>query len=223
MGRYYIVMGMLLVSALVSWSLARMQSEGYEVRLKEFPMTMGLYRGRDVELKREDIVYAVLETTSVLSRVYENSNAKGEVVDLLLTYFERGHRGFHPPEVSFVASGNTIIRAGIVRIPLGNGESAPQLEANMFLGKTPTGEVLFLYWFGIGEQLMASYYKGSAYLLWSNLLQRPRAASMVRLALPVVNGDLERTMATAKEFIRQVVPVLPEYLTERPRTGAPRG
>ena len=221
-GRYYIVIGMLLVSSLVSWSLVRMRPEGYEVRLKEFPTTVGAYQGRDVELKREDLVYAVLETTAVLSRVYENSNAKGEVVDLLVTYFERGHRGFHPPEVSFVASGNTIVRSGIVRIPLGNGERASQLEANMFLGNTPTGEVVFLYWFAVGEQLMASYYKGSAYLLWSSVLRRPRPASMVRVALPVVNGDLEKTMATAEEFIRQLVPVLPEYLTERPRTRAPR-
>ena len=92
----------------------------------------------------------------------------------------------------------------------------------MFLGNTPTGEVVFLYWFAVGEQLMASYYRGSAYLLWSSVLRRRRPASMVRVALPVVNGNLERTMATAEEFIRQLVPVLPEYLTERPRTRVPR-
>lgn len=213
---------MLLVSAVLSWSLARSQGEGYEVRLSEFPMTIGSYSGRNVEMKREDVVYAVLETTAVLSRAYESSNAKGEVVDLLVTYFQRGHRGFHPPEVSFVASGNTIIKSGIVHIPLADGENALRLEANMFVGKTPNGEVLFLYWFGIGERLMASYYKGSAYLLWSTLLQRPSAASMVRVALPVVNGDLEKTMAAAREFIRQIVPILPEYLTEHPRVGSPR-
>jgi EpsI family protein len=184
-------------------------------------MALGSWQGRNVELKRAERVYAVLETTSVLSRVYEKSSAKGEVVDLLVTYFERGHRGFHPPEVSFVASGNTIIKSGIVRIPLADGENAPRLEANMFLGNTPTGEVLFLYWFGIGERLMASYSKGSAYLLWNTVLQRPSPASMVRLALPVVNGDLEKTMATAREFIWQIAPILPEYLTEHPRLGSP--
>lgn len=221
--RYYVVIGMLLLSALLSWSLARSQGEGYEIRLNEFPMAIGSWQGRNVEQKgkEKELVYAVLETTAILSRVYENSNAKSQVVDLLVTYFERGHRGFHPPEVSFVASGNTIIKSGIVRIPLADGENSPQLEANMFVGKTPRGEVLYLYWFGIGERLMASYYKGSLYLLWDTFLQRPKPASMVRVALPVGTGGIEKTMVEAEEFIRQVVPVLPEYLVERPRAGSP--
>lgn len=219
--RYSVVAGMLLVSALLSWALARSQAQGYQVRLHEFPMTIGSWKGRDAELGRADRVYAVLETRAVLDRAYENSSARGEVVNLLVTYFERGHRGFHPPEVSFVASGNMIVKSAVVRIALADGANAPQLEANMFLGKTPTGEMLFLYWFGIGDRLMASYYKGSAYLLWNAILQRPGPASMVRMALPVVNGDLEKTMATARQFIRQIVPVLPEYLTERSRAGPP--
>lgn len=216
MRRYYVVIVMFLVSALLSWELARSQWEEYEARLSELPMTIGSWQGRDVELKRAERVYAVLETSVMLSRVYKNSSTRSERVDLLVTYFKRGHRGFHPPEVSFVASGNTIIKSGTVRIPLGDGVNAPQLEANMFLGRTPAGEELFLYWFGIGERWMASYYKGSAYLLWNTLLRRPSPASMVRVALPVVNGDLEKTMGAAREFIRQLMLVLPEYLKEHP-------
>lgn len=212
---------MLLISALLSWGVGRRQGEGYEVRLREFPMTVGSWQGRDVTLAKLDTVYAVLETTAVLSRLYENRNATGEAVDLLVTYFERGQRGFHPPEVSFVASGNTVIKSGIVRIPLSDDQNAPQLEANMFVGRTRDGEVLFLYWFGIGERVMANYYKGSVYLLWNAIVQRPSPASMVRIALPMLDGDLSKTLATAGGFVRQIVPVLPEYLTERPRTGPP--
>lgn len=211
---------MLLVSAVFGWALARSQAEGYQVRLHEFPMTIGSWKGRDVELNRADRVFAVLETSALLHRVYANPDASGEIVNVLVTYFERGHRGFHPPEVSFVASGNTILKSGVVRIPLSDGVNAPQLEANMFLGRTPTGHVLFLYWFGIGDRLMASYYKGSAYLLWNAILQQPGPASMVRVAIPMPNDDLDKTMGTAREFIRQVVPVLPEYLTERPRADS---
>ncbi len=219
MKRYYVVIGMLLVSALASWALGRSRSMGYKVRLNELPMTLGSWRGRNIELTRIDRVYAVLETTAVLTRIYENSSAKGEAVDLLVTYFERGHRGFHPPEVSFVAAGNTIVKSGIARVALADGENARQLEANMFVGKTPAGEVLFLYWFGIGDRLMASYYEGSLYLLWDSLLERYSPASMVRLALPVTTGDLEKTMAVAREFIQQIVPILPEYLIERRSVG----
>ena len=217
--RYYVVIGMLLLSALLSRSLAESQGKGYEVRLNEFPMAIGSWQGRNVERKgkEKELIYAVLETSTVLSRVYQNSDAKSRVVDLLVTYFERGHRGFHPPEVSFVAAGNTIIKSGIVRIPLGGAGNSRQLEANMFVGRTPKGEVLYLYWFGIGERLMASYYRGSLHLLWDTFLQRPRPASMVRVALPVVTGDIEKTMEEAGEFIQQIVPVLPEYLVERPR------
>jgi len=218
MRRYYIVIGMFLLSAAMSLSVVKSQARQYEVRLKDLPTTIGRYQGRDAGLGREDLVYAVLETAAVLNRVYARPESQGDRVDVLITYFERGHRGFHPPEVSFVASGNSIVRSGIVRIPLAG--RAPELEANMFLGKTPHGETLFLYWFGIGERWMASYYKGSANLLWNALLRRPSAASMVRLALPVVNGNIEATLATAGEFTRQLMLLLPEYLKELPVDGS---
>lgn len=216
--RYGVVIGMLAVSAALSLWLVRAGQENYEVRLREFPLTVGEWRGRDVTLGKPDMVYAVLETSAVLSRVYRHS-ADGETVDLLVTYFERGHRGFHPPEVSFVAGGNTIIRSGLVPIALGDGAGSPSLEANMFLGATPTGQVLFLYWFGIGDQWTPSYVKGSAHLLWNAMRRRRSAASMVRIAVPVTGGDVERTMMTAQQFTRLILPLLPGYLTEQPRAG----
>lgn len=217
MRRYRIAAGLLITSALVSWVVARSQAARYEVNLNELPMTIGSWEGRNIDLKRADLVYEVLETSAVLSRVYVRRDGQGETVDLLVTYFERGHRGFHPPEVSFVASGNTITRSDRVSIPLAGAASGPPLETNRFLGNTPTGDVLYLYWFSIGDDVMASYYKGSVYLLWNAVLQRPRPASMVRVALPIVGGDLERTMVTAGEFIRLLVPTLAHYLIERPR------
>ena len=216
--RYAVVIGMLAVSAAFSlWSVGTRQ-EDYEVRLREFPLTVGEWRGQDVVLAKPDMVYAVLETSAVLSRVYRRPG-EGDTVDLLVTYFERGHRGFHPPEVSFVAGGNTISRSGLVRVGLGDSGGSPRLEANMFLGTTPTGQELFLYWFGIGDRWTASYLKGSVQLLWNAVWRRRSAASMVRIALPVAGGDVERTLATAQQFTRLILPLLPAYLTERSRAG----
>jgi EpsI family protein len=212
--RYAVVIGILAVSAVLSLWLARTGPEGYEVKLQELPLTLGEWMGRNEELGKPDMVYSVLETSAVLSRVYRRPR-RGDSVDLLVTYFERGHRGFHPPEVSFVAAGNRIIRSGLVRITLGAGAGSSQLEANMFLGETPAGQVLFLYWFGIGDQWMASYLKGSVQLLWNAMLRRRSAASMVRIAVPVVDEDVDRTMATARDFTRLILPLLPEYLTDR--------
>ena len=219
--RYAVVISMLAVSAALSLWLARAGQENYEVRLREFPLTVAEWRGRNVDLGKPDMVYAVLETSAVLSRVYRHSG-DGETVDLLVTYFEHGHRGFHPPEVSFVAGGNTIIRSGLVPIALGDGAGSSPLEANMFLGATPAGQVLFLYWFGIGDRWTPSYVKGSAQLLWNAMRRRRSAASMVRIAVPVTGGDVERTLMTAERFIRLILPLLPEYLTERSRAGDSR-
>lgn len=219
--RYAVVIGLLAVSAALSLWLARPGQEDYEVRLREFPLTLGEWTGRNVDLRKPDLVYGVLETSAVLSRVYRHAG-DGETVDLLVTYFEHGHRGFHPPEVSFVAGGNTIIRSGFVPIALGDGADSPPVETNMFLGATPAGQVLFLYWFGIGDRWTASYLKGSMQLLVNAMVRRPSAASMVRIAVPVTSGDVERTMATARQFIRLILPLLPEYLTERSRAGGSR-
>ena len=216
MRRYRIAAGLLIVSALGSWAVARSQAARYEVNLNELPRTIGSWEGRDIDEKQKDLVYAVLETSAVLSRRYVKRDGRGETVDLLVTYFDRGHRGFHPPEISFVASGKTIISSDRVVMPLTEAASGPRLEANRFVGKTPSGEVLYLYWFSIGDDLMASYYKGSVYLLWNAVVQRNSPASMVRVAVPMAAGDLDRTMATASDFIRVLVPILPHYLVERP-------
>ena len=121
MRRYRIAAGLLLGSALLSWSLAQSDAVRYEVRLNELPMTLGPWEGRTEALTRADLVHAVLETSAVLSRTYVTRDGRGDRIDLLITYFERGHRGFHPPEVSFVASGHTIVRADRVGIPLTDG------------------------------------------------------------------------------------------------------
>jgi EpsI family protein len=219
MKRYRITVGLLLASALVSWGLALSQAVGYGVRLDELPMTLGAWEGAPDRSTRLDLLQAVLETSTVLERTYVKRGGGGDRLALLVTYFERGHRGFHPPEVSFVASGHTIVRADHVAVLLSDDPSGPRLAANRFLGRTPTGEVLFLYWFGVGDEAMASYYRAFLVRLWDAVLQRPRPASMVRVALPVME-DVERTMATATEFVRLLVPVLADYLVERPRTPA---
>lgn len=219
--RYFIVIGLLLITAVLSWKLLQSQPQPHEIRLDEFPMTVGSWQGKDIELSRQDIVYAVLETKTLLTRLYVNSEAKDEIIDFFVIYAERTSRGFHPPEVCFVAGGRTIVKAGIVPIPLSDEENAPILKANMFLGKVPEGQkILFLYWFGIGDRLMANYYKSSLYLLRDTIRGKNSPATMVRVALPLVNDDFEKTMAIATDFIQQIIPILPEYLTERV-TSAP--
>ena len=68
---------------------------------------------------------------------------------------------------------------------------------------------------------MPSYYRSSAYRIWDAMWRRPTSASMVRVALPLVNGDVERTMATAEKFIGDLRPLLPRYLVEG-RRAEPR-
>ena len=213
--KYFFVIGMLLITAPLSWVLLKSQPRPYKIRLDEFPLTIGSWQGEDIKLNKRKLVYAVLETKTILSRLYVNSEAKNEVTDLLIIYSKRTQRGFPPPEISFVARGRTIIKSGIEYIPLSNKESAPKLEANMFLGKTPNGKVLFLYWFGIGDRLMANYYKSSLYLLWDTIKGKNVPTTMVRVALPLVDDDFDKTMAVATGFIRQIVPILPEYITKR--------
>lgn len=214
--RYLHVIGMLLITAALSWKLFGSQPQPYEIRLDEFPLTIGSWDGKKNEMKDLDLTYAVLETKTILSRTYVNSKAENRVVDFFVTYSEKTSRGFHPPEVSFVASGRKIVKAGIEYIPLAKREDAPMLEANMFLGEGAAGgRALYIYWFGIGDRLMANYYKSSLYLLWDTIRGKSSPAFMVRVALPLVNNDFDETMAAATDFIQQIVPVLPEYLTER--------
>ncbi len=219
--RYFLVIGMLLITALLSRGLLNSEPRAYKIRLKEFPLTIGSWQGRDIKRDQSALVYAVLESKTILSRLYINSAAKDEIVDLLVIYSKRSSRGFHPPEVSFVASGNTIIKSGIEYIPLSKGKNPPELEANMFLGKTPRGKVLFLYWFGIGDRLMANYYKSSLYLLWDTMRGKDSPATMVRVALPFAGNDFEKTLKVATGFIRKIVPILPEYIDRQATRVAP--
>ena len=62
---------------------------------------------------------------------------------------------------------------------------------------------------------MANYYKSSLYLLWDTMRGKTPPAFMVRVALPLVNNNFDETMVVATDFIQQIVPILPEYLTEQ--------
>ncbi len=214
--KYFIVIGLFLVTIFVSRELLYTPLRAYEIRLDEFPLTIGSWEGRDSALGHSlALIHAVLGTKAVLPRLYVNTEAEGQWIDLFVTYSEKDHRAFHPPAVSFIAAGGTIIKSGIEYIPLLNREKVPELRINMFLGKTPEGKVIYLYWFGIGDRLMANYYLSALYLLWDTIRGIDSPISMVRVAIPLIDGDFEKTMEVATGFIQQIVPLLPEYLVER--------
>ena len=218
--KYFIVIGLFLVTVFFSRELLYAPPRVYEIRLDEFPLTIGSWEGQASELSASiERIHAVLGTKAVLPRLYINSEAENQVIDLFVTYSEKDHRAFHPPGVSFVAAGNTIIKSGIECIPLLDREKVPELRVNMFLGKTPHGKIIYLYWFGIGDRLLANYYLSALYLLWDTIRGVDSPISMVRVAIPLIDDDLEKTMEVATGFIQQIVPLLPEYLVERVPPG----
>ena len=71
---------------------------------------------------------------------------------------------------------------------------------------------IVLYWFQSRGRFISSEYWQKIYLVIDSITKRRTDGSFVRLIAPVIDGDKEKALKDLKNFAREVIPVLEDYL-----------
>jgi EpsI family protein len=178
-------------------------------QLSSFPGTVGPWNGRDIPI--DERVQEVLGASDLLNRVYTNPDT-GRFISIFVAYYDSQKRGgaIHSPKNCLPGAGWNIVQGDIAPITL-PGRSEPA-EVNRVLIENGLNKQLVLYWYQSQGRIVASEYTAKMCLLWDAATKNRTDGAIVRIVVPMREGDEEAALKQATDFLGQAFPDLRELI-----------
>ena len=143
-------------------------------------------------------------------------NHIGRKVNVYVAYYESQSKGksIHTPASCLPGSGWSFNQSGTVKItniPGNNGT----YEVNRAVIQSVSRKQVTYYWFPVRGRILNNVYQLKIYNFWDALTQQRTDGALVRLITSVYEDEkLEDAEKRLQSFVRDVVPVLEEYLKD---------
>ncbi|MFC1880778.1 VPLPA-CTERM-specific exosortase XrtD [Thermodesulfobacteriota bacterium] len=185
-----------------------------KISLNQFPLKVGEWSA-DRRLPIAQIFLDALDLSEYVMVDYKDRSGKS--VNFYIAYYESQSKGksIHSPASCLPGSGWDFKQSGTVPIPDVLSENGAMLvnRAVMQLGRQYQ---LSYYWFPQRGRILTNAYQLKFYVFWDSLTNQRTDGALVRLVTQVYDGEkLEEAEARLKEFVRDIVPVLDEYIPGR--------
>jgi EpsI family protein len=182
--------------------------------LNQFPLNVGNWSAKERQ-SLEDRFLRKLHLSDYMLTDYQNK--QGEHVNLYIAYYESQSMGrsTHTPESCLPGSGWGFEDAGTVSLSaiLGNQNNAKISRAVVQYGNS---KQIIYYWFAMRGRVLQKYYQVKFYNFWDSITIQRTDGALVRLITPVYeNEDLSDADARLQNFLRDIVPVVEEYIPGR--------
>ena len=175
----------------------------------EFPLTIG-DRWQGKELGMDPKVLEVLKLNDYMMRVYipqelikGGENPKGLApVYLYVGYYQSQRTGatYHSPKNCLPGAGWQFVAGGDATV------------INKVVIQKGLDKQVILYWYQDRGRIIASEYWAKGFLVWDSMTKKRTDGSLVRISVPVVGKSEEQAFAEGFEFLRDVFPLLGQYL-----------
>ncbi len=184
----------------------------------EFPLTIG-DRWQGKELGMDPKVLEVLKLNDYMMRVYipqelikGGENPRGLApVYLYVGYYQSQRTGatYHSPKNCLPGAGWQFVDSEQIPVMLARGD-APII--NKVVIQKGLDKQVILYWYQDRGRIIASEYWAKGFLVWDSMTKKRTDGSLVRISVPVVGKSEEQAFAEGFEFLRDVFPLLGQYL-----------
>jgi len=200
----------LLAQAAVFYGFSRNENAPHHNPLAGFSLVGSDWVMRQ-ELELDKETRDVLNADDLTSRVYQNPET-GQYATLFVAFFETQRTGKapHSPKNCLPGSGWVPSESGTVRIPIA-GEPAP-IEVNRYVVARGQNESVVLYWYQSRKRVIASEYSAKIFTVLDSLHYNRSDTSLVRVVVPVQNGDTTQATQTAVQFVQAFFRPLRDYL-----------
>jgi len=175
--------------------------------IKKIPLEVGKWQGKDIPL--DDRVYEILETKSVIHRVYYTEN--GKEVFLSIVYFPETKVEFHAPEGCLGGEGIQIAKSARKINLIVDGKEV-KINSNQLIWQREGKENLVYYFYKAGKFLEQSYIRLRLALAINKFTNREKSGSLVRVSTPILSGDIQEASNVLINFIGELHPFLIKYL-----------
>jgi EpsI family protein len=198
--RYWIMIAVLLAATAGMGFLSHGEATPPARPMSEFPADIGNYRSI-AEFPLDQDTLKVLGVTDYLSRAYV-SPTEGEL-GLYIGYFRTQRTGatIHSPKNCLPGAGWQPMVSQIYQLTLDDGRKVP---VNLYVIRKDIDQQIVLYWYQSHGRVVASEYWGKFYLVYDALHLNRTDAALVRITVPVRNGNIDAAREQAIAFARQV-------------------
>jgi EpsI family protein len=149
----------------------------------------------------EPEIQAVLKADELLTRSYVSSE-QGMGAHMFVAYFRSQRTGQtpHSPKNCLPGSGWVPSLSDIVHVPI-PGRAEP-IEVNRYVVGKGDQKSLVLYWYQSRDRVVASEYKAKFYVIADALRYNRTDTALVRVVMPLIDNDVDRSSKAAYDFIR---------------------
>ena len=204
---FLFILAVLFVSGIVSWKLYfKTYTQEDTVNIHIFPKTIGEWQAEELTISEDE--YELLETKNAFARRYKTP--LGKEVELFVVYSQNNRKVSHPPEVCYAGGGLMVIGKTVEPIPL--QENNEVVEAIRLFLEYGNFQQISYYWYKVGNQFIASYWKQQLQLAVKSLMGESASGALIRVSVSVKDGNITQAKNDAKEFTGVIAPYLLKYL-----------
>ncbi len=184
-----------------------MASKPVTVKLEDFPLTLGSWRGTPYFV--EDRVKNILDTEYILSRDYVNPQS--EHVYLSLVYYPDNKIGFHNPESCNTGVGMKVLEERLIPITVSLREGKQeQIDLNMLVLGTDVPSKVIYYFYLTGDTMIGKYSTFRAEMMLQQMQFKRPSGAQVQIHIPV-RGGVEATRSVVTDYITSLAPALRSF------------
>ena len=209
--RYWLMLAVLLGASTGMAYLSHGEATPPAKPLAEFPAKMGPYASV-IEWPLDKQTLDVLKVSDYLYRGYWAPGMGKDLLGLYIGYFRTQRQGatIHSPKNCLPGAGWNPTISSIYQLPLDDGRKVP---VNLYVLRRGLDEEVVLYWYQSHGRIIASEYWGKFYLVYDAMRLNRTDAALVRITVPVQNGDEagaeNRAFAFAKTITNNIDQVIP--------------
>ncbi|MDY6953453.1 MAG: EpsI family protein [Thermodesulfobacteriota bacterium] len=195
-------------------------SQGVEFREKipisqsfdHFPMKVGVWSGTSQTMEQRFIDRLDLSDYVLI----DYKDDRGRSVNFYVAYYESQRKGesIHSPATCLPGGGWLFKEAGRTSVPVPAVKDGA-MPVNRALMQKGDVRQLSYYWFPQRGRVLTNAYQLKIYAFWDALTRQRTDGALVRLITPVYEfEDLQDAEDRLQAFVRDIVPVLGEYIPD---------
>jgi len=203
-GRYWLMVAVLLGATTGMRYLSHGEATPPAKPLTEFPVQVGEY-SKITEWPLDKETLDILKVSDYLDRGYWTPGMNRDLMTLFIGYFRSQRTGatIHSPKNCLPGAGWSPVQSSIYQMQLDDGRKVP---VNLYVLRKGLDQQLVLYWYQSHGRIVASEYWGKFYLVYDALRLNRTDAALVRITIPIDEGDEATARQRAIAFAKLVVP-----------------
>jgi len=207
----YALTTVLVAQAALFYSASRGEVVPSAAPLSAFPVAAGDWHMAQVGVIDQDTL-DVLKADDTLTRWYESPEGGA---NLFIAFFKTQRQGQspHSPKNCLPGSGWQPSESGYIDVPLGSSSlGSSSININRYIVSKGEAQSVVLYWYQTQGRVIADEFSAKFYLISDSIRKHRSDTALVRVVVPVANGQTQRAEKIGLDFVKTMYPVVANYL-----------